>query len=220
MKNRKSPNQRQREVLDLTSKKASSLVYFDNFELFFCILSGFNQSLKFNVARSNEAFNFFPLLTGGFSWSGLSFEIPRRLLMITEKIMDTNNIRNYLEYNSMKAVQRYLSGDWGEENEFEEILVDQGLGKGLMWESTSYIIFFFWLKIDKGKFHESDTGIIKLFQIRDAYDYSLAALYGHVLKVYKGILQRNLPSAKSAVDEGIRFCEKNDLKLHEFAFRL
>jgi len=137
------PDQRENEILDLFYKKTGALVYIDTFKFLMNNINGFNRSTQFNVTKSPEAFRAFISLAGVLAFGGISFKIAHRLLNITEAQMDKNNFQDYISYILMRTINNFVSGDWRESDIFEKSLVKKALAKGMLFDATSYMLYFY-----------------------------------------------------------------------------
>jgi len=212
------PNQSEKEVLELIYKKSGAFVYFDNLLMFFSGLDGFNRAVKFNITESKEALNFYTALSGIMSFGGVSFKISDKILSISKTQIDKKDINNLMAYTCMKEILNFTAGYWRENSILEVQLLNNSFEKGIMWESTTYIMYFSWLKIGKGEFSECETCISMLFEIENTYDYAAAALYGYFLSTLLAIAKGNFKAAKKSAEQGIAFCLKHDLNLHQLQF--
>jgi tetratricopeptide (TPR) repeat protein len=122
-----------------------------------------------------------------------------------------------MAFTTAKSVLNYTAGRWRENILFEESLINESLQKGILWDSTCYMLYFSWIKIGRGEFSDCEIYISKLFDIGDTYDYDAATLYAHVLKVFAANSKGCISVVQSAADEGIAFCIKHGLKLHQIA---
>ena len=79
---RKIPGQRDNEVFELLYRRSTAMVFFDNVELFFNVISGFNKICLVDWTKSSDATRLFLGTAVVFSYAGLSFKLAYKFLDI------------------------------------------------------------------------------------------------------------------------------------------
>jgi len=212
---RKIPSQRDNEVFELFYMRGSAMTYFDNVETFFSAISGFNKICLVDWTKSPAATRIFLGTAGVFSFAGLSFKLAYKLLDICNNKMDRENIQNLMAFTMTYDFANNSSGNWERIATFKEMLLNEGLKKGDLWNASNYLIFITYVKIDKGDFENTKLLIDKISEIAVAYDYSLAIVYVDLATTYLLLKKGQLSEAQKKAEQGIISSSRHSTELHQ-----
>jgi len=191
----------------------------DNAKLLFNHLCGFNKICLVDWSKSPDATrDFLATVSIAFSFSGLSFNLAYKLLDICNNKMDQENIQNLMAFASMYELINIFSGDWGKIAPLKETLLNDALKKGDLWNTTGYLFFITFVKIDTGDFENAQRLINKMSEIAVAYDYSAAAVHADILSTYLLVKRGQLSEAQKKAEQGIIFSGRHSTELHQQSF--
>jgi hypothetical protein len=130
-------------------------------------------------------------------------------LNYAEKIVDSKNPRELMEYELYYNMSYIWAGKWDEIKEYSEPLVEENLKIGEIWHVIVYLYKFGMLSTNQGKFSEADYYIQKCREIGDTYDYPYARqaffIMGAGLDNIKSKFHDALISSNEGVNNGKKF---------------
>ncbi|MBC2716711.1 MAG: AAA family ATPase [Desulfobacteraceae bacterium] len=215
---RKIPSQRDNEVFELLYMRATALVYFDNVELFFQTISGFNKICQFDWTKSPAATQGFLGTAAIFSFAGLFFKIAYKILDIGKSRMDQENIQNLLTVTMTYDYTNTFSGNWEKIAPIKETLLNEALKKGDLFNAINYFDCKTFVSNDMGDFDNTQRLIDQMLEIAVAYDYSLANVYADMQKTYLLLKKGQLSEALSKAEQGIIFSGRHSMGLNQQMF--
>jgi len=215
---KKIPTQRDNEVFELLFIRGSALVYFDNVKLFFHGISAFNKICLVDWTKSPDSTQIFLALAGVFSFAGLSFKLAYKLLDICKSKMDRENIQNLMAFAVMYDLTNACSGDWEKVAPLQKTLLNESLKKGDLWNTTTYLFWLTYVKINAGDFENTQRLIDKMSEIAVAYDYSLATINVDIQTTYLLLKKGRLSEAQKKAELAIIFSSRHSTELHQQAF--
>ena len=205
IKARKIPDKRDIEILNLSYKRAISLVFLDPKRYIIETLRIHKKLNKFDIARVENGVLIWITAGGFFSWTGISFKISKKILDYAKDIINKNDIRLLLYYDFLALVYNIFAGNWSEIKEYNEDLVNLNLETGETWNVSTYILFHGFMKLERGAFRDVKKTISKLSQIWEDYEHEAAKGYQYALTIKSLIKSRKLYDAQMAADVGISF---------------
>ena len=195
IKSAKIPNQMDNEVFELLFIRGTALVYFDNVEFLFNAISAFNKLCLVDWMKSSHATRLFLGIAGVISYSGLSHKLAHKLLDICKNKLEHDSIQDRMVFTLMYFITNMCSGDWEKIESFQEMLVDEALKKGDLWNVTGYIAYITYVKSDQGDFNVAKRQINKMSEIVSAYEYNVATFYFDICTTYLLLKKGQLSAA-------------------------
>ena len=207
---KKTPNRRDNEIFDLSFKKVQILSLINPKRQFAEVIGIIKASLGFDLRKIQHGYTL--LLTGSaiFSYSGISFRISDRFLGYAENGIDKNDVKELLFLNVCKLIQNCSSGNWGSFQDYDELLLEQNLNIGNLWEVIAYTIFHCIVKLEQGDFKAAYPLIEKLLKIADSYEYEPARAHKLARETQLLIQCRKLYEAQKSAEEYISIANKID----------
>jgi len=202
---RKIPDKRGIEILNLSYKRAISLVFLDPKRYIIETLRIHKKLNKFDIARVENGVLIWITAGGFFSFAGISFRLSKKILEYAKDIINKNDIRLLLYYDFLALVYNIFAGNWSEIKEYDEDLVNLNLETGETWNVSTYILFHGFMKLERGAFREVKKTISKLSEIWEDYEHEAAKGYQYALTIKSLIKSRKLYDAQIAADVGISF---------------
>jgi len=208
LKFRKTPTERDLEVISLFSKKCRSLAVIDIKRF---LVESFYLHKIINTFDLKKLQNGAALFAGGstlFSVSGKSFKLSRKILDVIRDKVEKGDVRDYTAYELCEAIHNFLEGNWGELKNYDDDLVDRNCKIGDFWEATMYMYWYALGNIWQGSFDKAKSIIDKLNKLFEAYQNDLSKNLAYELNTFLLIKTRKLNEALIESKRGIEFGEK------------
>jgi class 3 adenylate cyclase/tetratricopeptide (TPR) repeat protein len=199
------PDDRDDEILDLYYRKAIALVFLDSEKCFVEFLGALKRLNKFDITKVKNGVRMQMSASGLFSWTGISFNLSRKILDNSKKAVDKTDIKDLLYYDLFELLYNFFTGNWESIKKYDQNLLDCNLRIGEFWHVSTYIIFHGFASIDQGAFQESKMMISKLTEIWQTYENETAREYRDSLKIKLLVKFRNLDDAQKEADTAIAF---------------
>jgi class 3 adenylate cyclase/predicted ATPase len=135
-----------------------------------------------------------------FSYGGVSFAISRRFLNLARSLVREDDIPAWFMYRTVNFLHHMFEGDWSEEHEIEEALIQESLQYGQLWDVVTYLGTHADKKISTGEFGVARERIEQIAKIRDQYEYELAKSTHYALAMFLALEQGRLEEALVAAD--------------------
>ncbi len=135
-----------------------------------------------------------------FSYGGVSFAISRRFLNLARSLIQEDDVPALFMYRTANFLHHMFEGDWSEEHEIEEALVQESLQYGQLWDVITYLGPHADKKISTGKFGVARQRMEQIAKIRDQYEHELAKSTHFALVMFLALEQGRLEDAVVAAD--------------------
>ncbi len=204
---KKDPTPRDKEIISLFSKKLLALSVTDPQEFFiqaFYIM----KFTKFDVTKIENGVGIIAATSTLFSYTGISFSLSRKVLDFVKDKIDMTDVRSGLSYKFYRSVLSCMSGDWPEEIEYDMDLMDQNLGIGEVFSTTSYICWNNLMYSARGDFHAAQGLVQKAYDIGETYENDYAKSMKFFFNTYLLTRWRKLQEALNETGAGIQFISK------------
>jgi class 3 adenylate cyclase/tetratricopeptide (TPR) repeat protein len=170
-----------------------------------------------NPAGIEQACGMYAAAGALFAWSGVSFDVARRLLTVAETLV--RNVRDDISYRSMRFLHHYLQGDWSETYEIAPADLEQGLRFGTFWEANTYLGLACEERIHRGDMAGAREHIARIAHIGDEYGYDFVRTNERAMMAFLLLEQRRLPEALDAVASYYAIVHEEALNLLALATR-
>ena len=208
LKFRKTPTQRDLEVIDLFYKKCKALA-ITNPERYFIELFFLHKTITaFDLQGLENGTGLFVSASPLFSFSGISFRLSRRVLDFVKHRISRDDIRTYTIYKICETMHNFLEGNWKEIGDYDDDLIKRTCDIGEIWEATQILYFHDLLCIYKGSLEIAESIMSKLDEIFQVYHYDLAKTFEYELKSCLLMECRRFNDALIEIKEGTDFEEK------------
>jgi tetratricopeptide (TPR) repeat protein len=204
-KSKKIPSQRDKELFDLSYKKAIALVHLDPRRCFSEFINTLKRINKFDITKIENGFGMWISASGLFSWTGISFKLSKKILTYAKEIIDKDEIKQIFYYNLFELLHNSYIGNWPCVKGYDKNLVAINLRFGEYWHVSTYIVFYGYLSIERGAFDEAEVIIDKLSEIWETYGNENATEYRYSLKIILLILLHKFYDALEEANNGIAF---------------
>ena len=168
---------------------------------------------RFDIKKIKTGVYSFCSSSGIFSLTGLSFNISKRILHRSKKLISQNDDKEFFCYKFYNFFLNEMSGNWVDCEEYDEELVNLNLKKGRTWLTATYLLLQGLLKIEQGFFAQATLLAEKLKEILDVYEYQNARGLRNFLMTILFLKQRKINDAKMMLEEGILFQKEMEEEL-------
>jgi tetratricopeptide (TPR) repeat protein len=213
LKWKKDPTPRDKEIISLYHKKCQALMTTDPKVMFVQALDFTRTLTKFDVTKIEHGTGIMASMSAIFSYSGLSFNLSRRVLSLVKDKIDMSDVRSVLFYKCSEICHNSLSGSWPEDMEIDQDLVEKNLRAGEFMMVASYLGFFQVLYTSRGHFPGAQRMIQELSDIYEKYDSDYANVLKFVRKLFLLTKKRRIQEALDESEAGIHFISKTGFQL-------
>jgi class 3 adenylate cyclase/tetratricopeptide (TPR) repeat protein len=209
----RKPDERENEIFDLGYRRAIALVFMDSDRCFVELLSEIRRLSRYPVREVENGFGIWMSASGLFSWSGLSFQISRKILgYVSDNIIESDT-KDLIYYNLFDILYKYFTGNWSDVREYNERLLDYDLRVGEFWHVSTCILFHGFISVCQGRFDDTRKIIRKLTEIWETYENEDAAEYQYSLRILLYLRTEKLEEAQKEVDSAILFVNQTERDL-------
>lgn len=204
------PDKRETEIIEVSYQRGTVLASVDTYRMVFDSIWVVRILCKFDLAKVPNGVPIFASSSGLFVFSGLSFKIAGKLLDYARSYIEPDDEKTMFVYESYEVIFKLLSGNWNEEYEYKEPIINGFLQEGELFMTPNHMFFSGIMAVEQGSFDIVRTYKDKLYEIGDVYenDYSrgLRLILGtrHLLKT------RKLPEALSEAEAGISLSNRRN----------
>ena len=210
LKFRKTPTQRDTEVVDFFYKKIKALTIIDPMRFFFEYLYLHKGVTKLNLKKFELGLEIFAGAAALFSFTGISFGLSRKILDSARDRVVDEGAKIFIVYDFLDTIHNYLEGNWKAIGSYNDDLVTKSLGSGEIYEAIQHLYWHGFFYISQGSFDMAESIVDKLNEIYEVYEHDLSKHLKHELNANLLIERRKLNAALTEVNYGIDFGENAD----------
>lgn len=200
---KQSPTPKDVETVELYYKKAQALALIDP-KRFFTEFFFFHATvIRFDLTKFKFGMGIFASSSALFAFTGLSFNIARKVLDYAAPRLDNTNPKQIITYNLLDTQHLFLKGEWNKISEYDQDLVNKMLRVGEVWDAAQHYYWHGLPKIFQGHFDEARFMIKKLNELAEVYHNNIYRLLEYLLNIYLLIECREIQEARAEVDRGI-----------------
>jgi len=171
----------------------------------------------FNIEKIKEGVADYCGYSMGFSYSGVSFRLSKKILDILKDKVDEKNFRSLLAYELCSTILYTLSGYKGTEKEYNDDLLEHNLKNGELYQTSIYAAMHSFIKIFRGAYPDAYKLMQKQSEIGNVYEYDLSVMRKYNNNTFLLLRFRKLRDALSEANEGIDFAGKKGFTLDLFS---
>lgn len=193
--------ERDRHVISLIYARGRAMITGDPQTLFLDTVYGLYRLNRTDPSQIDESLAMYATGAVLFAWSGISYGIARRLLDVTGSLVRHGSIGDTFVYEAMRFILSYLHGDWDDQLEVEDRLVQEALRYGKHWDVNTYVGLLCDMRLRQGRFEEARRHLETLKDISESYGYEFS--HTNFLGMTAILLaeQRRLEEALAAIEE-------------------
>ena len=212
LKFRKVPTQRDQEAVDLFFKKLKALPIVDPKRFVLESFPYFKGITKFDLTRFDLGFGLFVSASNLFSFTGMSFNLSRKILESAKEQVDRNNVKSFIIYDFSETLHHYFEGNWDEIREYDHDLVSKNLSIGELYWASQHLFWHACPKLFQGYLDVPRRMVAKLNDLFDIYENDLTMVLKYLVNTSLLIECRKFHEALSETERGIEFGEKTGLR--------
>jgi class 3 adenylate cyclase/tetratricopeptide (TPR) repeat protein len=214
----KIPGSREIEGFELYYKEGLSLPYVDHTRFFVGVLALFRRTLKYNLFKIPKLSTYWLAISTTFTVSGLSFRLSNRLLEMSNRYRNKEDIGSQMNYVCMSTMIYHCQGNWGKIIDMDEDLLNSALRIGDRQHVATYLWFYGLIKAEQGEFGQLMKAVSILHDIGETYDYDQVIGNALGLKADYFIKKRNMQEALSVSEQGISYSREKGNEIDEIMF--
>jgi len=211
LKFRKTPTQRDTDVVDLFYKKTKVLAVLDPKRFFLEFLYLCKGITNFDLTKFELGQEIYIGASSLFSFTGISFGLSRKILNSTKKRGVDDSAKIFFWYDLLDTIHNYLEGNWDAIRGYSEDLVSKSLSIGEIYDAIQHLYWHGFPYIYQGSFDVAKSIINKLNEIYEVYEHDLSKSLKYELNINLLIERRKLNEALAEVKAGIDFSRKADI---------
>ncbi len=210
----KVPNKRQKEIFQLWAMKMTMLIELDPINGFLEQFSYVKSIHRFDMKNVREGLVFKFCCGAQIAYTCISFSLSRKFINLSYKLMNRDDLREQMFFNTTSLAHKWASGEWNELN-YDEKLIDYHIGIGELYYPILFLWLYGYIKIETGEFDEVQKTIQKLASVWDNYDYEIARIFYYQLQTDLWIKKRLFFEAEKLADEGALFSSQIGQEQHQ-----
>ena len=159
---------------------------------------------RYQLDKSIRGLALFVQSTTLFMWTGISFDVSRRMLIYAQNGGADQDPISRASYRFCLKMHEFLIGKWEVDSDYQK-LYDRSIHIGDYWPITIYILYSGMVNIELGLFDKFIDSMQKLNNILDSYDNSHAKAQMYRMSVPAYYRFRKLDEANKMADEAIDY---------------
>ena len=155
LKFRKTPTERDVEIVDLFFKKINSVSLTNAKRFFIEYFYLFRFISSFDLRKFKEGYGIFVMASALFAYSGISFALSKKVLDAVRNSVSNNDVINYTMYEISETVHLFLGGNWKALKDYDDELVDKNCRIGEIYDASQYLFWHGLGSICQGSFDKA-----------------------------------------------------------------
>ena len=213
LKFRKTPAQRDTQIIDLFYKKCKGLAIINPIRFLLEFLYLNRKVTIFDLTKFELGLEIFVAASSIFSFTGLSFRLSRKVLDYGESWVDKDNVKTFTVFDFSKTLHNYFEGKWKEIRNYDDDLVSKNLNIGDIYFASQHYYWHGYPVIYQGNLCVANAMVEKLTDISEVYDNELSRLLKCILNVNLLFEGRKLPDAMNEIEKGIEVVQRGGFNL-------
>ncbi len=134
-----------------------------------------------------------------FSYSGLSFDLSRRISEVARSVLREERRGDLLTYHLMNFMRAYFEGNWDDCPRVDEALIQEVVNTGQLWDVDTFLGIDAEMQIDLGNFSAAEARLRTITILRNDYGYRFAETNELALRLFLAVAHRDLDQALELV---------------------
>ncbi len=210
MKFKKTPSERDIEIVDLFFKKINSISLTDAKRSFIEYFHLFRFISLFNLRKFRDGYGIFSMSSALFAYSGISFALSRKVLDSIRNKVDKNDPINQIMFGICETVYLFLGGDWKNLKDYDGELVEQNCRIGEIYNVSQYLFWNGLGAICRGYFDKAEEIANRLHDLYEVYGNVLSEIFRYEVSTMLLIESGKLDEAKVESEKGVAFGQKTN----------
>jgi tetratricopeptide (TPR) repeat protein len=205
----------QREAIEIMFNRGLAQTTTAPTRFVFDTMSSLRWLMRLDPSTIPESGGKYAGSVGIWSYGGVSFSLGRKFLDLAKPLIPQETAPDYLYYRLLNFIHHMLQGDWSEEHEIGEAVLERNLREGRLWDVTTYLGLEAEKRIRRGQFDRVRERLDQIDDIWERFEYDLAKTNHYWLPTCLRLEQRRLDEAVSAAE--IYYDENPEDLLHVLA---
>ncbi len=208
LKFKKTPTERDVEIVDLFSKKINSISLTNAKRFFIEYFYLFRFISSFDLRKFREGYGIFVMASALFAYSGISFALSKKALNALSDTVSRSDVTNYTMYEVCETVHHFLGGNWKALKDYDDDLVDKNCRIGEIYNASQYLFWHGLGTICQGSFDKARAIMDRLQNLYEVYGNSLSEVFKYEISTMLLIESGKLNDALIESEKGIAFGQK------------
>jgi tetratricopeptide (TPR) repeat protein len=213
LKFRKTARPKETENLEIFYMKSKALSIINPKRFFIESIFICKEVTRYNLSGFKIGLMIFIASSSLFSFTGLSFRLSRKILDSSKKLIESEQAKIVIIYDTMETFHNYVVGDWFEIGTHDPQLVKTNLSEGEIYLASQHLYWHGCPSIYKGDFYQAHTIMGELSSIAEVYENDFSILLNYLVKIKLLMETRQLNEALCEVDEAIDFGRKKGFSI-------
>lgn len=217
VRQKKIPDERDNEILDLSYKKALSLVQVNLWGNLTEQIGTVKKALRFNLNHVENGI-VYPLSASGILvYLGL-YKFAKRLLDYSYNFLDENNVKELLIFHFYEAFHKTWAGDYEGLRHYDPKLIDLNVKIGEFWHVACYIATYTGVEAARGEFEKAKIMYGKLYEISETYESHCTKIWYYTSKIFLHVNKRDFFDTEDLIDKSISFASRMGMDQNSIFF--
>jgi class 3 adenylate cyclase/tetratricopeptide (TPR) repeat protein len=208
LKFKKTPTERDVEIVDLFFKKINSVSLTNAKRFFVEYFYLFRFISSFDLRKFRDGYGIFLMSSALFAYSGISFELSKKALDAVRNTANHSDVINYTMYEICETVHHFLGGNWKALKNYDDELVNKNCRIGEIYNASQYLFWHGLGAICQGSFDKARAIVDRLDGLFEVYGNDLSEMFKYEVNTYLLIESGKLEDAMIENEKGIAFEEK------------
>ena len=208
LKFRKTPTERDIEIVDLFFKKINSISLTDAKRFFIEYFYLFRFISSFDLQKFRDGYGIFLMSSALFAYSGISFALSRKALDAVRNSVSHSDVINYTMYELGETVHHFLGGNWKSLKDYDDELVEKNCRIGVIYNASQYLYWHALGNICQGAFDKAESIVKRLDDLFEIYGNDLSKNFKYDANTWLLVESDKINDAMIESEKGIAFGEK------------
>jgi len=208
LKFRRTPTERDIEIVDLFFKKINSISLTNAKRFFIEYFYLFRFISSFDLRKLKGGYGIFAGASALFTYSGISFALSRKVLDSIKNSISKNDVINYTTYELCETLHHFLGGNWKALKDHDDDLVDRNCRIGEIYGVSQYLYWHALGNICRGSFDRAGSIVDRLDALFEVYGNDLSKTFKYEVNTMLLIESGKLDDAMIESQKGMDFEEK------------
>ncbi|MEF8942412.1 MAG: adenylate/guanylate cyclase domain-containing protein [Desulfohalobiaceae bacterium] len=211
------PTYRENKILNIILAKGQLLAITDAKSMFANTVMGFKKCFKFDLAKSQAAFNGVSAGPAIFSLTGISFSIGKKSLQYAQRYLSRNdNKLSAYYYKMFETMHNYFTGNW--DHNFGDEYIDYDIEIGEINCASGHLLYMGYIDIERGCFHRAMNVVDRLNDISEEFNSDYASVMYYTLLGLLLKKQKQFIEAIAIIDDGLLAAQKIGFRNRSLSF--
>jgi tetratricopeptide (TPR) repeat protein len=209
-KSKHIPDKRETEILEIAYHRGTALASVDTYRMLMDSICVARILCRYDLAKARNGVAAFASSSALFFFSGLSFKIAGKLLDYARSYIEPDDEKMMFIHESYEVILRLLSGDWHQEYEYKQTIINSFLDEGEVFMAPNHMFFNGVMAVEQGSFNNVRIYKDKLQEIGELYENEYSWGLRWILGTRYLLKCRKLPEALADAEAGIALANRRN----------